>query len=487
MNYHNAEKPQADFAENLADNGKGFDRWDTLKGAGVEIRRIYQGVGDKGKSQEYHKKSEAIAACANWLVFGLNDETEKIKLRQVNLCRLRHCPVCAWRKSMKWQARFKTALPLIEIEQPKIKWVFLTLTIKNCALENLRENIKLLNDSFKMMTRDKKFPAVGWLKSVEVTKSNDDTAHPHLHVLMMVNPSYYGRGYLQQSEWREMWKKHLKVDYLPSVNLRAVKTIYTKGFAEVTKSFSYSIKPEKMVLDPEWFLELEKQLKGSRDISTGGLMKKYLAEAMDEWAQRAEDEELEESAKILKQNRQAKYEFNEREKKYVRVEHLTREAWAAASFTADAHAPQSEQNNGSDRDGGKMGGAGAACAAPVTPPRPLRDSDGLAFTFQLSGQGVLNVDVNPNLNALIAKTKACAPCSQAYKEELMHQVKVTNPDSGKVEFIRNQAYDKFMRKMKKEFPNLKDKEAVSIMDVIKEIKKNAGTTNNRRPKKPLSG
>ena len=49
-------------------------------------------------------------------------------------------------------------------------------------------------------------------------------AHPHFHALLLVKPSYFkGQGYIKQGDWTEMWRKALRADYLPSVNVKAVK------------------------------------------------------------------------------------------------------------------------------------------------------------------------------------------------------------------------------------------------------------------------
>ena len=48
-------------------------------------------------------------------------------------------------------------------------------------------------------------------------------AHPHFHALLLVKPSYFTINYIKQGDWVEMWAKALRADYLPSVNVKAVK------------------------------------------------------------------------------------------------------------------------------------------------------------------------------------------------------------------------------------------------------------------------
>ena len=45
------------------------------------------------------------------------------------------------------------------------------------------------------------------------------------------------RGYIKQGDWVEMWSKALRADYLPSVNVKAVKaTLDEKGRKQLDKS-----------------------------------------------------------------------------------------------------------------------------------------------------------------------------------------------------------------------------------------------------------
>ena len=65
-------------------------------------------------------------------------------------------------------------------------------------------------------------------------------AHPHFHALLLVKPSYFTINYIKQGDWVEMWAKALRADYLPSVNVKAVKaTLDEKG---VSNSIKQSVK-----------------------------------------------------------------------------------------------------------------------------------------------------------------------------------------------------------------------------------------------------
>ncbi|KYD03686.1 hypothetical protein B4144_3959 [Bacillus atrophaeus] len=46
----------------------------------------------------------------------------------------------------------------------------------------------------------------------------EDTYHPHFHVLLPVK-----KNYIKQADWTSLWKKALKLDYTPIVDIRRVK------------------------------------------------------------------------------------------------------------------------------------------------------------------------------------------------------------------------------------------------------------------------
>ncbi len=50
-----------------------------------------------------------------------------------------------------WQARFYQSLPRIVADYPDARWMFLTLTVRNCALGELGEMLNRLNAAFERM------------------------------------------------------------------------------------------------------------------------------------------------------------------------------------------------------------------------------------------------------------------------------------------------------------------------------------------------
>lgn len=236
---------------------------------------------------EFARYSERMTECSQLLGFRLIPNADsgvyKLKLNTARFCRVRHCPVCQWRRSLMWKAKAYKILPKVFIDYPKARWLFVTLTVRNCAITDLRETLAWMNKAFKRLSELKSFPAEGYIKTTEVTRGKNPpgSAHPHFHVLMMVKPSYFSHGYLSQAKWVEMWQKSLRVDYKPILDVQALKPqdSLIGLLAEVIK---YSVKESDLISDQEWFLELTRQLHRTKAIAVGGILRDYLRELEEE-------------------------------------------------------------------------------------------------------------------------------------------------------------------------------------------------------------
>ena len=80
-----------------------------------------------------------------------------------------------------------------------------------------------------------------------------------------------------------MWSKALRADYLPSVNVKAVKATLTKkdvsNSIKHCETLKYSVKPSDLALERDkgaWLHEMTKQVHKMRFIATGGVLKGIL-------------------------------------------------------------------------------------------------------------------------------------------------------------------------------------------------------------------
>ena len=248
--------------------------WDKHRSFADRAESLYAG-------SEFQRLGERIHNCSELLQFGLavaDSDSLKLKLRAARFCRVRHCPVCQWRRSLMWKAKAYKVLPKIIEVYPKHRWLFLTLTQKNVAIGDLKTTLRSMNQAYQRLSQLKVWPAIGWLRATEVTRGRDGSAHPHFHNLLMVPPGYFaGKNYLKQAQWVEMWRKSLRLDYNPVLDVQAVRQ-GSKPMELIPELLKYCTKESDLVADKEWFLELTRQIHKMKCVTTGGVLKEYLKE-----------------------------------------------------------------------------------------------------------------------------------------------------------------------------------------------------------------
>lgn len=280
-----AVKPE----EYLSDVSPRHKPWDVHRGEADEVQQAYAG----GTSQ-HRRYALRVAECSQVLEFARDPPKksgkQKYKLKNAWFCRVRYCPVCQWRRSLMWQARVYRALPQLLRDYPDTRFLFMTLTIRNCEVKDLRATLTLMAKAWQRLTQRRTWPARGWVRAVELTRSQKDrSAHPHYHCLLMVPPAYFQGDYLKQHEWAELWRQCLKIDYKPVVDIRTVKLDLVQSSQRVNKPparmweavaeiLKYAVKPSDMIRDHEWFLSLSDELHKTRAVAIGGILKHYIKE-----------------------------------------------------------------------------------------------------------------------------------------------------------------------------------------------------------------
>ena len=247
--------------------------WSKHRHESDQIQEHYEGV--------YERYAERISECSQLLDFRLvpSEESYRLKLSSTRLCHVRTCQVCAWRRSLMYKARAYKALPAFIEDHPKARYIFMTLTCKNCEISDLRKTISHLNKSFARLTKLKLWPGIGYLKTVEVTRGLDRiSAHPHLHILVALEPSYYARHYIKKKRWIDLWQKSLRVDYRPILDIQTIKA-EKSPLGLLAELIKYQTKPNDLIFaDKEWLLEYTKQIHGTKAFALGGEFKKYFKE-----------------------------------------------------------------------------------------------------------------------------------------------------------------------------------------------------------------
>lgn len=219
---------------------------------------------------------QRIEYCGSFLEFHSDITGEVKKLVKANNCENRFCPICAYKKARKEALKLSVLIRSLEKDY---KFLFLTLTASNVTSDNLEEEIKLYNESFKRLTKLKLFMSavVGYVRKLEVTYNHDlKTYHPHFHVLLAVKNNYFGRNYIKRNEWLEMWKSAKRDNTITQVDVRKLDlSLDDKGILEIAK---YSAKDSDYLKSQDIFDVIYKALKGKRLITYNGVFKESVKE-----------------------------------------------------------------------------------------------------------------------------------------------------------------------------------------------------------------
>lgn len=217
--------------------------------------------------------------------------------------------MCNWRRSLKIAFQNKKIIEKAN-EAEKLRWLFLTLTVRNVEAEDLKTTLEGMTGAFNRLFKYKKVQksVKGYFRALEVTKNTDPTSdsfgtyHPHFHVLIAVKPAYFQSGYyIKQSDWTDLWQKAAKLNYSPIVHVTTVKpkkqTVDVQGIVQDVRSSiaesnaifevsKYPVKDTDVIGNSnsvtsegvETVLTLDNALANKRLISYGGILKQIHAD-----------------------------------------------------------------------------------------------------------------------------------------------------------------------------------------------------------------
>ncbi len=231
----------------------------------------------------HYCKTKRVSECADVLRFAIT-ETGHLKLKQTWFCKSRLCPVCAWRRSKLHAANISQIIEEAQKRHKSGRWLFLTLTTKNTtSAQELSDEIAKYSNALRSMLKRKclKDSVLGFFRGIEVTVNKETGAYnQHMHVLLFVKDSYFRAGnYITQEKWLKLWRKAMKLDYDPSVDVRAIKgSNPEERFKAVLEVAKYPVKSTDYLngeLDDNLKAvdDLENALHRKRLIAYGGLLK----------------------------------------------------------------------------------------------------------------------------------------------------------------------------------------------------------------------
>lgn len=230
-----------------------------------------------------NKKANRVWWCGSALAFLENLETGNKKLHSADFCRERLCPMCQWRKSLKVFHQVSKVMDRTQEEHQNLVPLFLTLTMQNCTDGELKEKITDIFQSWNRLLAHRKIKRIvqGWFRALEVTYNKEkDTFHPHIHAIILVDKSYFkkdNKDYMQTTDWVQMWRTAMKLDYDPICDIRKVNR--TKGkYKAVAEVAKYTLKDTEFITSDNDLTDklvevLSVSLRGRRLFAFGGILK----------------------------------------------------------------------------------------------------------------------------------------------------------------------------------------------------------------------
>lgn len=254
------------------------DTWRKRKRYACRLARILEGTIEE-------KRGKKMNGCATRLGFRLIDQedgTQKFKLAAAEFCRDPFCPTCAAGVSRARRRQVVQGMPNVLAAIPGVRFIHLTLTIKNPKINELRKTIQWMHKSFTEMMRDDRVTHLGYIRALEVTIGDTgyDYCHPHFHVLIAVPPEYFDKDknlYLSNDQWSSLWTEKLKLDYRANTSVSAIKKnsslSISSSIGEIVK---YCTKPTDLLVNREWTLMFMSQVLSLKRITTAGIFREHL-------------------------------------------------------------------------------------------------------------------------------------------------------------------------------------------------------------------
>lgn len=286
------------------------------------IKKLLSYMEDLVSENTYNRVSE----CCDIVQHVTTKDYDAMKVHFANSCTNRFCPICSWTKAKKDALMLAVLMEAIYTEK-EYEFVFVTLTIPNVVADDLEPSIRRLNGALSKLFRRKIFQKVnkGYVRKLEVTYNdkeyitkemfynarsyfeardlyigdknpNFDTYHPHIHLLVAVNSSYFtSRDYIKRDTWLKNWREVYGDQSITQVDVRKVNSKpqqvsedstfsqdvtkeghFSTDFGAVAEMAKYTAKGNHLLYSRRVFETFYKALKSKQFITFNGVFKEYV-------------------------------------------------------------------------------------------------------------------------------------------------------------------------------------------------------------------
>lgn len=204
------------------------------------------------------------------------------KIKAANFCRDRLCPMCMYRRSQKMFSQNMSVYEKIKEDHPNYRQLFLTLTVPNVPLWQLKDTLQAMSASwnrFRNHRAVKREPIVGYCKKLEITYNKEkNTYHPHYHVMLTVD------GWASRIEDYVKWwsasvqKGRQLVCYIESVDGDAKSVAEMSKYMTKSDDILQSLNDSEIqVAEEKWFM-YRAAVFAVREMTFGGIWRDYRRE-----------------------------------------------------------------------------------------------------------------------------------------------------------------------------------------------------------------
>lgn len=273
----------------LADDVADGQRWQIAKAEAVAVAAAFR----RDLSPAIQRKGERIGACGHRLIYAydpIKGGGYKRTLAEARLCRVRTCPICAWRRAERLAAEVGHVVARL-CGPGGLVPLMLTLTVKNVDVSDLREELgRMLHGWAKLRKRQFMVRLVThWTRSIEITRGRGHIrgdSHPHMHCILMAEPE--AAALLMGVDWSQEWAEVMGLDYKPQCHVMPLE-------GAICEALKYTVKPHDLTRHAisGWLARVEEALTGVRVFAASNKLR-LKDEAEGDEAERATHDEVDE-------------------------------------------------------------------------------------------------------------------------------------------------------------------------------------------------
>lgn len=186
-----------------------------------------------------------MAECGQHITVAYDPEGDGYRRQvvQANLCRVRTCPICAWRRAERLAAEIGQRVRALCSPGGMIP-MMLTLTVRNCHVSELRETVKAMLSGWSRLRKRTLLVrcVTHWTRSIEITRGRGHIrgdSHPHMHCLLLAHPDQAAA--LLSADWQGMWRDVMRLDYSPVTHIMPLDVA-----GNVAEALKYTVKPHNL-------------------------------------------------------------------------------------------------------------------------------------------------------------------------------------------------------------------------------------------------